>query len=327
MRIFIALVVVAVLGWSGYWFWGANRVDEAVGDAIADLEASGWTVETGGWDVRGFPNRFDTMIRTPDVTGPEGTYGWVAPFVQIMALSYQPNRAIVAFANDQEVAGPWGTAAVESARARGSITVQPGETLVLDHSSFVLEDVSVTDGDRVWALSEVLFATRLPEEDAGGAVQNIGLTLADLDLPAALTRGLAPDAARIGGVSLDANVTLTEPLGLAGTNTVAVEAVEIVRLNVDWGEIGVTADGTLTAGPDGYAEGEIDLDIRDWRAALSRAGQLGVVAEDDLGAIEQAVGFLTGLTGGGDRLSLPLVFRDGRAFVGPVPVAEAPRLR
>ncbi len=133
MRILIALVLIAAVGWSGYWFYGARSLHRAIRAEIAELRSDGISVETDDISVTGFPNQFDTTFTTPRLAWPSGVV-WSAPFLQIFALSYRPNQIIVALPPRQSLSGPFGEAVIENGRARASGLFRTDGQLTLDHA-------------------------------------------------------------------------------------------------------------------------------------------------------------------------------------------------
>ena len=323
MRLLIALIVVAALGWSAYWYWGASTLENRIRTEIEDAE--GLSAESV--NVTGFPNRFDTMVDQPRLTLNGADITWEAPFLQVFALSYRPNQIIAVLPRDQTVTGPFGEARIATEDARASATLRPERALTLDHSNFVAEGVRIVSDRGEATAARVLAATRLPENDDSGRVQNIGVTLDDLTLPGGMVPNGVPDV--IDGATLDATLTMAEPIDrrtLEGA-PVSVQRIEIDGLDLDWGEIGANAEGTLDVGADGVLSGEVNATLTNWQGALQIAAQAGLLPEGQMATAEQALGMLSTMSGGGDRLTVPLSFREGQVFLGPVPLGPAPRLR
>ncbi len=327
MRILIALVVIAAAAWSGYWLVGARALDRAIRAGIADLRDRGVQVETADISVTGFPNRFDTIVDAPRIAWPNGV-GWSAPFLQVFALSYRPNQIIAAFPETQTVSGPFGTAIVETARARASALFRPGPALVLDHANLVAEDVRIASGGKEVSAARVLAATRVPE-GAEADRQNIGLTLDDVDLPATLAGRLGGGGAgRIDGLTLDAFLDLSAPVSrksLAGGD-LSVTRIEVSRLDMVWGEVALGASGALDVAPDGMLSGEIELTLTNWQRAIEIATRTGLLPAAQRQMAEQGLSALSALSSRPDRLTAPLSFRGGWIYLGPVPLGPAPRL-
>ena len=61
MRVLLAIVVLAALGWSGFWYWNASARDRALTNWLEERRAAGWIAE-GDVRVTGFPNRVDVIV-------------------------------------------------------------------------------------------------------------------------------------------------------------------------------------------------------------------------------------------------------------------------
>ncbi len=326
MRILIALIVVVSAAWSAYWVVGSRMLRSAIDEGIARMEARGVSVETDDIRVTGFPNRFDTMIDAPRVAWPGGA-GWSAPFLQVFALSYAPNRVIVAFPETQTLDTAAGAVEVGAGRARASATFSPEAGGMLDHANLVWEEATARWAGREAAAGRVLAATRVAD-GMEADVQNIGVTLDDVALPRDLLPGAGAEARLVDGVTLDALVHLdAAPTRLAlETGEIAVERIEIDRLDLDWGGAALDAEGTLDVGPEGLLTGRLDVTLTGWDRALEIAEAAGLLAEGRLEMARQGLGALSAGTERADRVRVPLELRDGRVWLGPVPLGPAPRL-
>ena len=62
MRILLAVILLSALGWSGYWYFGAQAVERGLSTWLDQRADEGWIAEYASLDTAGFPNRFDTTI-------------------------------------------------------------------------------------------------------------------------------------------------------------------------------------------------------------------------------------------------------------------------
>lgn len=329
MRILIVLIVLAAVGWSAYWFVGARALDRAIRAGIEDAREAGIEVATDSLKVTGFPNRFDTMIDAPRLQFPQSGITWSAPFLQVFALSYRPNRIIAALPDTQRIEGPFGTARIETGTARASATFQAGRSLVLDHANLVVEGLTVTSEGLDLTMARLLAASRLPEGETDGTVQNIGITLNDVALPRTLAARLGgTGAARIDSATLDATLRLAEPVDrqtLQGA-PIRVQEIRIETLDIAWGDVSLAATGDLKVDGAGIPAGEVEAVLTNWPRALEIASGAGFLPPEQVATARQAMSVLAAMSGGSGRLTVPLTFREGRIYLGPVPLGPAPRL-
>ncbi|MGB3281106.1 MAG: DUF2125 domain-containing protein, partial [Pseudorhodobacter sp.] len=140
----------------------------------------------------------------------------------------------------------------------------------------------------------------------------------------ALFQGVLP--AQIGLIRADAHLGFTASIDrLALETQPRLDRVELADLRLEWGTMRVGATGTAKADAAGFAEGEALLRLENWRVALDVAQSLGVLSAENRRLWEQAAQYLATRSNGEDTIELPLQFKNGLAFVGPIPVGPAPR--
>src|SRR5918999_1810133 len=161
MRTLLAIVILAALGWSGWWYAQATARDRALTGWLAERRADGWVAEAEDVRVTGFPNRVDAIVTGLDLADPEAGWSWAAEEFQVLSLSYRPQHVIAVLPGEQVVSTPFETVRVESERLRGSVIFKPSLRLELDHSTFEIARMRIA-GDGGWsaAIGEAILATR-----------------------------------------------------------------------------------------------------------------------------------------------------------------------
>lgn len=327
MRKLIAIVVIAALGWSGWWFFGAAAVERVMTNALAARQAEGWVADYSDLKTRGFPNRFDTTITDLELADPATGLAWSAPMVQILALSYQPHHVILALPPDQVVGTPLGQVGVASSRMRGSLVVSPTPALTLDRATFVADDLVLTRGLDRFEIANGRLAIRPKAAAEGDNIYDIALEINDVSLAEAFA-GAFPDMQAIAQIRVPTSVRFDAPLDRAaftGRRPMPV-AITVDKARMVWGGIELDADGDLTVDQAGTPEGQIDLTVRGWGELLDIFRSTGVIPPDQIGNLQSGLGFLAALSGGSGELKIPLIFTAGQMSLGPVPLGPAPRL-
>ena len=97
MRRMLSLLILAVLIWSAFWVWGAQKNKTRLTKWILEQRAQGWVMEFETLDQLGYPNRFDITLSNPSIRTSEGAIAWQGAFLQDLRLSYNPNHAIILF--------------------------------------------------------------------------------------------------------------------------------------------------------------------------------------------------------------------------------------
>ena len=321
MRALLAVVLTLAALYAGFWVVTVRGLDAGIDRAVEVARDRGWQVEIGERETSGFPSRFDVTAREVDVTSPGGALHWQAPVVQTAALSYRPNRVIATLPPEQRLTLGGDTITVGSEAMRGSLHVAPSTALGLE--TVTVEAASLDlQSDRGW---QVLAGPTLAAVRRDGPEANAY----DIYLSAEALRPTVPAIPGFpeteGALTLEAEGVFDRPLDrLALADPARLRTLRLQSLVLDWGRLGLRAAGDLDIDAGGVPDGQIDLEIADWRAVLAFAEETGLLAPG------MSTGLSRGLvlfSGGQDSLSLPLTFTDGRMALGPVPLGPAPRLR
>ena len=88
----------------------------------------------------------------------------------------------------------------------------------------------------------------------------------------------------------------------------------------------LVARGAVKIDERGFPVGEISIEAREWRQMIRLAVSARIIDDGTARTITRGIKFLTALTGSGDDLSLPLGLSGGKIRLGPLAIADAPRL-
>ena len=324
MRALLWVVLAAAAVWTGYWWVGASQIESGVKAWIAAQPPG--RVTAGAVEVHGIPNRFDLTVSDLVLADPAQGIEVTSPFVQVYAMSWKPWHVIAALPSGQVITLPDQKVTLASDSLRASLQLHPSTDLALNelvgeaHGVVVTSDAGWQVGLPAGLISMAEDATRANSYRLGakisGLVPDTGLmqTLATVDLPAVVDE-----------IYLDADALLTAPLDRhAAEARVEMQGLEIADLRITWGALKFSAKGTLTAGSDGLAEGEIALRIEGWKRLPQILVALGLVKPDVAPTVERALGIFAQ---GGEVLQIKLICKDGQMLLGPLPLGPAPRLR
>lgn len=330
MRKLLAVIVIAALAWGGYWFIGASAVEKALTAWFDQQRTAGWSAEYSTLETHGFPNRFDTTITDLDLADPRTGLGWRAPFIQILALSYRPNRIIAVLPDHHTLTTPHETIEITNGQTRGSVAFRADTALTLDHSAFVAKGMTLTS-DFGWtvALDEGRFATR--QAVAQENTHEIGLAVLGLVPDASVVALLDPEGAlppKVETLKLDATLAFDAPwdrFALDGVRP-ALTSVTVDQAQARWGDLDLRASGELDVDARGIPTGRITVTATNWRRMLDLAVTAGLVPGTLSGTLESGLQVLAGLGGDPDTIKAPLSFQNGQMALGPIPLGPAPRL-
>lgn len=333
MRNLLILVIVAALGYSGYWWVGATAKEQAIRGWLDQQRAAGREVSTDGIEVTGYPNRFDTILRDVSYADPAEGWAWTAPWFEILALSYKPNHVIAVWPPSQAVRFRGERISVDSDRIRGSLRFAPSTSLALRETRIEFTGVTL-HSERGWraSLGEGQVALReSPGEDAPENGYDLSLKAQTMHLPAPLRERLDPDEslpATLASADIRATPVFDRPLDRhAGADGgPRLTAVTVEDATLVWGRMELTASGRLEADDQGLARGQLKITARDWKRMLTVAVDAGLVPENSADTLRNVLGMMARVGGNGDRISVTLAFSDGMTRLGPVPLGPAPRL-
>jgi hypothetical protein len=326
MRALVWVVVAAAVAWGGYWFLGARALETGAEAWFQTQTDAGLVAERSELSVSGFPNRFDMTVTELRLEDPGTGYGWTAPFVQVLSLSYKPWHIIAAFANEQQVRTPWQDLEVASDRLQGSVVIVPGINLALDRLTLIGDAIRVTS-DLGWTASvdTLRFATKQVGTD--GTRHEIGLEMLGLEPDPRVTAALPEFPEKLQNLRLDATVTLTAPLDRrAGQSRPRASQIDVKEVRLVWGTLVLSGSGSIATSADGMAEGRILLRLTNWRKAMPLAVAAGLVKPEVVPTWVNMFALLAEQTGDPEDLDLPLVFANGRMSLGPLPLGPAPRM-
>lgn len=323
--VLLGLVVVA---WSAAWFLIRDRVETEIDGLLARESALGREWDCAGRRIGGFPFRIEISCQTLVFTRGDGTSFSLGRSL-VTAQVYQPRHAIF------EIAGPLrgGDGLVT---AEGDWDLLEGSIRGLGRGEEQVSIAAVAPRLRVSGLGAV------PVEATGERLEiyarpSPGLPREEgaLDLVARASGATSPALDRLTGDASPANVEIqarvTQLRGLPSDEPPAMAAnwrdrggrLELALLDVAKGGARLQLRGDLTLDEALRPEGRVDPSAAGVEDLTSR-----------LFGVEQAGGFGSMLDilaprapaaqpgGEGLRNFPPLVLRDGRVFVGPLPLPQ-----
>lgn len=324
------LVIVIVLGalWSGYWFVGRSALIGGVTDAFHNARAEGRVAHFGQIAVQGFPNRFDMSLTDVALGAPGGQVLWKSPTVQLIALSYRPNRMIAVLDGRQEVDLPDQKIGLSGQQIAANFNLAANPALSFDSLALIGDklDLSSSAGWGATLTQGRVAANRLDKANT----YRIGFEALDLTPNPALRAMIDPKGAMpatLAKLHLDGRLTLTAPLDRhAGESHPRPVALDLTDTSADWGQTHLSAAGKLTIGPDGTPEGRIDLTLTHWQPLIDMAVGAGWIEPGVAPTWRNMLDALAKGSGDPGKVHLPLSFQNGWMSFGPIPLGPAPRI-
>ena len=336
MRVIIATVLAAAIGYGGYWWAAARLIDTRLAATLTQPAGLPGGARAQGVTVGGFPYRFDVTLTAPELLSPD--LHWTSPDLRVQALSYRPHHLIATFAPGQRlrIGGTQWDITQDSLQA--SLVTRPDAGLqsLLDGT---IPRLGVLRGnlagtgltlhsDTGSAQIETLRAAlREGQTDTGAPAQDLAVEAFNITPTAALRDALDPDATlppMIARAALQGRAQLAAPLALPGPAP-QLDALTLDQIALDWGAFQITGSAALAQDSGAGLDGTITLQISDWPRLLRALVTTGAIGAD---IAPMAQMMLTGMadpaTG---RMTLPLVVRGSVASLGPVALFRLPALQ
>jgi uncharacterized protein DUF2125 len=320
--------VTIAVALAAYWLWAAGQVRTAIAQWAEAQRAAGYDIAYAGPEIGGFPIRLAVRLDAPRIAAPEG-WRWSGGAIAGEAAFWQPLLLRLALPLEQELAGVWRgterTLRMQAARA----------------------DATIRFDARGQAVAATLEATDISVQDAGGGRLRIARLRHRANRPPPMTDGVshlllrgeiealtlaetppAPFPATIDRLAYDADLIGTIPPGEPAAALAAWRdgggALNVVDLVFVWGPLDVRADGTLTLDTLLRPHGTFSARIAGLPEMLDAAVAQGMVQPGAAAGLRLAVLTLADGRDASGRpvVRLPVTLRDGRVFLGPVPLAR-----
>ncbi|MEM8553676.1 MAG: DUF2125 domain-containing protein [Pseudomonadota bacterium] len=331
MRTLLIAIIVAGLGWSGYWWFGADATDRAVERWLNDRQSEGWVANYETVKTRGFPNRFDTTIYGPELADPDTGVLWQTEFVQFLRLSYRPHHMIAVWPDEQTFGSPEETVTLSADGLRGSLKFEPGlaltlEEAIMESGPFALS--STADWD-MRAQSGLVAVRQTP---AHALTYDFAVNLRDLAPPDAWMQRLGQAGVTVGDLGraeLEATVKFDAPWDLDALENARPQPqrIDLSEARIQWGDMTFAAAGELDVDSLGRLDGALTVRAGNWQAMLNVAESTGLLPRDLARLVGQGLTFMARFGGNPNRIDTELTFNEGVVSLGGfVPLGQAPRL-
>ncbi|MDG1430624.1 MAG: DUF2125 domain-containing protein, partial [Paracoccaceae bacterium] len=321
---FAILVIVAAIAWSGYWFWSASVQKAAIEGWFDNRRSGGWVADFSDLTVKGFPNRLDTTLTAPRLGDPDVGVIWETPFLQLFRLSYNAKHLIAVLANEQTIKTSTREIGVTTSDLRASLEIEDLNTVTPERFILVAEDFKLeTTDDRTLGIDVAQISA-----EATAHPNTYRLALDARGLKGALPGWIESDTNNaIDRITVDLEVQLSGPINLAHTTQLQPESITIHLAEAQWNGLSIAAAGDVEIGTAGTPVGRVTLKLRNWRELIAAERQTGRLSQRALNQIDITLSLISGLSGNPETLDLPFDFVNGKIWLGPLMIGDAPRLQ
>jgi hypothetical protein len=331
--ILLGLVLIACVGWSFWWYTGAQAQRASFEAWLAQQRERGWQAEAAKVRVTGFPTQFRLAASELALADPGAGWAWTAPALWTVSDAWAPTRIAVNWPPEQVLAVPGERAVIRTATMTTLLDVRPGPALELREAAGDVTGLKV-DGSTGWAAAAKSAAVNIaerPEELAPPNSYDVRLTATDVRLPEQLVDRIDPTGwvqPSVDAVTVIGHAALAEPIDLSTLEEgrIALSAATLREVGFEWGDMKLVVSGSFEVDEAGYPVGAIEVEAHEWREMLRLAVSSGAIDAGTADTVTTAIEFVTALTGSGETLSVPLNLSGGKLRIGPFAVADAPRL-
>lgn len=327
-----AALAAACIGYGLWWRYSAGILADALNGFRASGASQGVNASWDGMAVSGFPLRLRATLDNPRYENRQGRFNWAAKGLTVETLPWSVAQFTLAAHGPQKMQlGPALTVTGEAKQSGVSLLFRgDGIPKQLDVAAQGADaTIQGPQGAPVAIKGDILAAHwRIDPDDKDlndgrnydVAVNGKAITLAGVDLP------FGPNVDDLKIQLTLRNVPALQ--GVDGAMDLAAWRVRGAHLTVRKltfvsGGVDIQGAGDLALDPNGVAQGELALTVGGLDkivALLSARGAIPAEAKTTL--------FVTStmLSATGAKVPMPLVFKDGKTFLGPAQIGPAPRL-
>ncbi len=324
MRFLLTVTLALASLWGGYWYVGQRAVEKQRAAFLEQLSDNGWQVSYESLETRGFPSRFDTTLTGLDLADPSGELGWQTPIFQLLSHSYQPNKVIAVWPEDQRLRIGGDSITISSEGMRASATVTVSTNPALQTATVEVGRVGL-QSKTGWAASADRALVAMRSASEVGLGYDAYLDTSELVLPLAMREQLDPKAdlpASIEMLKFDAAMAFDRPLDFSALTgpTPALIGLDLKEMRLVWGDFVMSVSGALTS-EGGQPSGKITVTITGWDRMVSLGVNAGLIHPADE-KTWRSVG--ASFAQGAETVEVPLTIDSGQIWLGMFQIGYLP---
>ena len=346
------VIAAAVLSaaYGAYWYVSAEQIKGGIAGWAEDLRARATEVEYQDVRVSGFPYWLNVTVdglRVASAEGPDGGYwGWSGSWIGFDIRPWDFSEIKFRLPGTYQVTYP-----ADAFRKDGK--GKAGARSLFAISSKAEGYIGLKDGFRPWAAYVDISGLEILAEDAGPAsgnlleAENARISIrtyppgevphldSTLDVAFSLEGLVLPEDDDLPlGSRFDLIQGETALMGALrpGPTAVAVQewrdeggTLEVLRLNLRWGDLDVEGGGTLALDGDMQPMGALTTSIRGYKPVIEALAEKGVIKASQATTAKVILGLLAKRgTDGRKTLSVPLTVLEQKLNVGPIHLLDLP---
>ncbi|MGB0958932.1 MAG: DUF2125 domain-containing protein [Halocynthiibacter sp.] len=327
VKAIIVCIVLVLVGWSGFWALGGSGLKTGFQAWFEDRQKDGWVAEHQSMEAGGFPLTNKVTIQAPTLADPKTGIAWSASDITFQSPVYQPQKMQLRFPKTQKFATPRGQITLASRDLTADLQLVLSENLGLSHAAITGDALLITEADGAQTSADHMLLTMDQADDA--QTYNIQFTAKNLKPAQKHAKTLQKTRALpefVETLQVTAQIQFDRPWDLD-----AIEAkrpqprvIDLSVAEAKWGDIQIKLAGRVTVDAKGIPTGPVQIKAENWQTLLKAVKESGTVPKDTLKVIEGVLTFAARLYGSNESLDMPITFKKGLTFVGPIPAGPAP---
>ncbi|MDX1401227.1 MAG: DUF2125 domain-containing protein [Kiloniellales bacterium] len=320
--------------YTGYWFWAASTLKSGLENWKGVQEEKGYDVRYRADSPAGFP--FDLILTLEEtvLNSPSG-WLWQAAGVELKASPLDLSELTLTTFGTQSIAiRPLSHGAQNHVRAADSrvrvVMGRDGKAIEANGTLFDFIDQN-RNGINLRG-RELRFAFRQQESQelaASPETAHFTLYAGDISFPNLNALFLGKDLRSLE-LEGDAHEGLPQELSPQAFDLWRERGgyIEISRLETDWQPLKLSASGKLELDSERRLSGNLDVWWQNLPGLVDKATAAGLIRQDAVLPLKLGLLALPSRSGddGAEERLLPLVFRSGQIFLGPVAIGRLPPL-
>ena len=333
----VGVIVIAVAGYTGYWFIAAGEIGDRIDDWAEKQRAEGLEIESEGTYVSGFPLRFEVTLREPRIHDTRNGWRWATDSLRAEASAWDFSEVTVFPDSRNSVqvlveGGEWRD--IDAEIDGGRLTVRLDGDRRFQEVALDLRGVEVTGvwPERVAQIGSLQAnGVAIDDDGSGEQVLKTSIAVRDAVLPSDLAEGLGES---LDFLDIDASVVGSIP-SERGTNEAitawrdAGGTLELNDFRVRWGPLGIESAGTIALDGAMRPIAALTADIIGYGDVIDALIMSNMIPLGDAFIAKVAFNMLAEKPedGGPPVLrGVPVTAQDGTLTVATIKVAELPPL-
>lgn len=329
------LLILLAAAYAGWWLYAARQVQSGLESWASDLRARAGFAAWRDLEVGGFPLWLRAQASGVEIRLPEGL-DWRGAAVSASARPWNLQDVSLDLSGAQRLLVSGGrepAAEILAAGGTGALRLGPGGSPAagrLDLADAALgrpgEEAEHIRADRL--VLEAARPTAGVGAQAGPAAAAFSLSARDVALPPSLR---TPLGRRIPSVLLEASGAEPLPARLDAEAIAAWASaggrVDVDRLEIEWGPLGLSAGGQVAFDPQLRPAGVLRAEVRGIDRTLDALAGEGALRANDAAIAKAALGLLSRRAPDGvPVVEASVVMQGGWLHLGPIRLARLPSL-